>query len=100
MGIKSFMGVPAKMEQSNSNRATVSPQISQEICSSFDKNEVSITQKTSLLQADWHDFAMLAAFVLFFLALAIPKVNSHPDYSTVKISGPIPLFLQQRKLII
>ncbi|HLT87044.1 MAG TPA: hypothetical protein VKZ57_05595 [Sphingobacterium sp.] len=97
--IKSLAGFPVNTEQqTKKNNSTAGNGM--EKCAHVQTTDAKISQSTSTNMSDLLPVVFIVvAFMLLFGYRHI-YVQAHPRYSSLKIPGTLPIFLQFRKLII
>lgn len=99
-GIKSLAGVPISTEQNSTKKGNVVFGAIVEQCINSETANKEISQSISLDTSDSFPDALLLAAFIFIYGFELHTQQIHPLYSTVKISGSLPIFLQNQKLII
>lgn len=103
--IKSFLGIDFTQEQKHpGNLATGNAAVYNPL---LDCQYNSSSQELTFQKSDSNSLTKAAAVLLFTFVLYLfygPQIvrnkKAHPRYNSAEITGSLPLFLQQRKLII
>ncbi|WP_312136707.1 hypothetical protein [Sphingobacterium sp.] len=98
--IKSLAGFPVNTEQGAAKKNSYTSRVLVEQCSVF---ESSLTQQVSKLSPDAKQMIPMMLFAvafLFLLAISDRTTKSHYSNGDFPNSGPIPIFLKYRKLLI
>lgn len=99
-GIKTLIGLPVKTEQglAKGNKGFIGN--GSEKCSNAATDQIIVSPITFENAGHLLPAIILTAAFLFLLGYTLYKAPAHPLYGNLKISGPLPIFLQYRKLIL
>lgn len=96
--IKNLAGIPANTERSVSTNNPIVIGNASEECVSSETKETVISHTLSSEANDLLPVLFLAVAFLFLFAYVPGREQAHPLYSTKKLPGALPLFLQYQHL--
>lgn len=98
--IKKQAGIPANTEQGAAKNQQALAANGTSICSYTEQTGSKISQSFSLSKGGLLPIVLFAVTFAFLFGCTALKVQPHPFYTTLKVNGTLPIFLQYRKLII
>src|SRR5690606_3860069 len=99
-GIKSLMGIPVNAEQRVPKNHTVPQVTGAEKCASTEVTATKIIQTNPRNTGGWLPMAFLILVFIRLPEVRLTRTQLHPRYGSLKIPGPLPVFLRCRRLII